>query len=548
MSDELFPKPDAPRKYKGNELRNPPPDAPLPEAWQPRKRTFVGGLSRLILLGIVFTLLVLPFTPYAGRIKRALSEVVDKARETKVVYRDVDKLVEVPVTKEVVREIVREVAAPPPPLPTTFVPRKEMDVTTLFNGITVQSKLDAQEGTFASLERLDKEAYTVEFQLKIRVPKANSTLAELSKINPSLPKILPGLEPMVSSGKVSGFYHKLYENKIASVQKSVTRLNRLLDRHNFFDCETIMELTHPGTKRKALLIQSEMDVVADGSDGDRMPVMSAGIYESDFYQPSTSYEWAKTGKTQNPLLPRWQARLESAKSEYNQKGLTKARNAELKSEMQMIEATIGQLKNRSSLIAEKDPFIVLSLLFRDYSKSEGHAPVMGDYAAVIHGDKIYPAICGDYGPSMKMGEASLMLAKQINEKSTPYIRPESDLKVSYLIFPGTSEKPFGPPNLAKWQEKVAGYLKECGGLGAGYTLHTWEDPFPKPPVTTPAPTVPATPPVTPVDPNAPVTTTPAAVTTMPAIPGVPAPAAPATPGAPPVTVPAESIPALKTNP
>jgi len=539
MSDDLFPKPDAPRKYKGNEMRTPDGGPEPTQGWQPlhKKRGFFGTLSRVILVGIVLSLLVLPFTPYAGKISRVIKRMV-KEGESKIIYRDVNKTVEVEVP--VIKEVIKEVPAPPPPLPSTFVPRKEIDVTTLYNGITIQSNLDAQQGTFASLERLDKDAYTVEFKLKIRVPKANSTLPELSKINPNLPKVLPGLESMVNTGKVSGFYHKLYDNKIANVQKSVTRLNRLLDRHNFFDCETIMELTHPQTKRKVLLIQSEMDVVADGSDGDRMPTMSASIYDSDFYQPSTSYEWAKQGKTVNPLLPRWQARQESVKAEYNQKGLSKARNAELKAELQTIEATIAQLKARSSLIAEKDPFIVLSLLFRDYSKTEGHAPVMGDYAAVIHGDHIYPAICGDYGPSMKMGEASLMLAKQINEKATPYIRPESDLKVSYLIFPGTSEKPFGPPNLAKWHEKVTAYLNECGGLGAGYTLHKWEDPFP--------PKTPATPPVaagaTPADPNATPAAGPATVTAPAIVPATPTPPA-ATPNVP---ISPDNIPALKTAP
>jgi hypothetical protein len=100
------------------------------------------------------------------------------------------------------------------------------------------------------------------------------------------------------------------------------------------------------------------------------------------------------------------------------------------------------MKARSSLIAEKDPFVVISLLFRGYGDQNKFTPQIGDYAAVIHEGKIYPAICGDYGPSFKMGEASLLMAKTVNPKATPYIRPESDLKVTYLIFPGTAEKAF----------------------------------------------------------------------------------------------------------
>jgi hypothetical protein len=80
-----------------------------------------------------------------------------------------------------------------------------------------------------------------------------------------------------------------------------------------------------------------------------------------------------------------------------------------------------------------------------------------------------------------MGEASLLMAKALNEKATPYNRPESDLKVTYLVFPGTGEKPWGPPDLKLWEQKVVSYLNEIGGIGAGYTLHQWPEPFPPPP-------------------------------------------------------------------
>jgi hypothetical protein len=487
-------------------------DFAIPENWQKSRPGIFGAITRLLLLLIVLTLLVLPFTPYAGRLKRSINEIVEKARTSKIVYRDVPK--EVTITKEVDREVikevevVKEVPAPPPPLPSAFIPRKEVDVANLYNGITIQTQLETQQGSYASAERLDKDAFAVNFKLSIRIPKANDSLPELARVNEHLPKMLPGFPSLLENARVSGFYHKLYELKTTRVQRELTRLNRILDRHNFFDTETILELTHPQSNRRALLIQSDMDVVADGSDGDRMPTMSASIYQSTHYQPFTSYEWAKTGKTTNPLLPIWLTRLEAAKKEYSVKGLAAARNNELRNEISYAERVITGLRNRSSLIAEKDPFIVLSLLFRDYPSTHPHAPGMGDYAAIIHEDKIYPAICGDYGPTFKMGEASLRMAKTINENSSPYRRPVSDLKVTYLIFPGTAERPFGPPKLEHWHQKVAGYLEECGGLGAGYTLHQWEDLFAPPPP--PSPAAPATDPATPpADPPATTPTTPA---------------------------------------
>lgn len=481
-----------------------------PTPWQQRpKRGCIGTVFRLVFLLILLTALLLPFTPFAGKIKRAIQEIVESARTTneRVVTRDVprdvvrDVVREVPVTKEVLREVTKEVVREvQPPLPDKYIPRKDIDVATLYNGITVKTKLITEEGGFASLERLDPEAYKAEFQLSIRVPKPNQTLPELSRINKNLPAILPGLEAMLANGKVSGFYHKLYENKTNRVQNDLTRLNRVLDRHNFYDCETILELTHPATNRKALLIQSEMDVVADGSDGDRMPTLDEYIYLSDYYQPFTSYAWAKTTSTPNPLLGKWEERLKKAQDEYAQKGLSTARNRELASLISTLKVEIGELKARSSLIAEKDPFIVLSLLFRGYGDQNKFTPQIGDYAAVIHEGKIYPAICGDYGPSFKMGEASLLMAKTLNAKATPYIRPESDLKVTYLVFPGTAEKTRTAPDLAKWQEKCQSLIGEVGGIGAGYTLHVWEDLFKKPEPETP-PTVPGTTPTTTTTPS-----------------------------------------------
>jgi hypothetical protein len=479
-------------------------NAEPPHRPPPPQRGCFSSVARLLLLLIILTGLLLPFTPFASKIKRGIQDIVESARTTKerIITRDVmrDVIKEVPVVKEVTKEIIREVQ---PPLPDKYIPRKDIDVATLFNGITVKTNLLTEQGSFASLERLDPESYKAEFQLSIRVPKANQTMVELSRINKHLPAILPGLDAMLPAAKVSGFYYKLYENKTNRVQNDLTRLNRILDRHNFYDTETILELTHPATQRRSLLIQSEMDVVADGSDGDRMPTLAEYIYLSDYYQPFTSYAWPKATKTPNPLLARWEERLKKAQEEFAIKGLPAARNRELSALISTLKVEIGELKARSSLIAEKDPFIVISLLFRGYGDQNKFTPQIGDYAAVIHEGKIYPAICGDYGPSFKMGEASLLMAKTVNPKATPYIRPESDLKVTYLIFPGTAEEKRSAPDLAKWREKCQSLLGEVGGIGSGYVLHTWEDPFKKPeaPATTPAvdgttPPAPGTPPTT----------------------------------------------------
>src|SRR6266513_3058926 len=93
-----------------------------------------------------------------------------------------------------------------------------------------------------------------------------------------------------------------------------------------------------------------------------------------------------------------------------------------------------------------------------------------------------PAIAGQ---NDKAGEASLRIAKQINTLSTPYNRPVSDLKATYLIFPGTADKPFGPPDLDKLQARCEALVKEIGG--ASVPLHHWENIIPPPPTPTPTP-------------------------------------------------------------
>ncbi|MDB6075098.1 MAG: hypothetical protein JWO89_2738 [Verrucomicrobiaceae bacterium] len=431
-------------------------------------------------MSIILALIILPFTPMAAKIKRALIEIAKSATSTKIIMRE--------VTREVPREIVRvekvEVRVPtpplPPPLPDKFVPRKEMDVTTLYNGITINTNLDTTEGGHAIKEVEDPNAYKVTFNLSVRVPKANQSIDELAEINPNLPKMLPGLGKLVAGGKVSGFYHKLYDTKTTLIKRDLSRLNKLLDRHNFFDCETILELKDPTTARKALLIQSEMDVVADGSDGDRSTTLDESIAGSDYYQPSTSYFWKKQTSIANPLMARWQVRLENAANELGKKGVSAERTRSLKALSSQLKTEIEDMKAHSSLIADSDPFIVLSLLFKPYIGNHEHAPQMGDYAVVIHGKQILPAICGDYGPSMKMGEASLFLAKQINAKATPYNRGEDSLKVTYLIFPGTAKKPFNAPKLEDWRNECIKYLGEMGGVGDGFSVHTWEDKFNRP--------------------------------------------------------------------
>lgn len=384
------------------------------------------------------------------------------------VEKIVEKVVEVPVEK-IVEKIV------PPPLPSGYVSWKKADVAKLWSEIPVKTEMVTTQGDTAFKEREREDSYRIEMKVSLTVPKPNQSSAELAAINPHLPKILPALDALVAASEVSPFYHLLYELKTERIQQNVTRIDELLSRHNLYDLETILQIKAPGTNRKLLLAQGEMDTVSDGSDGDRWPELDDYISMSQHYQPSTSYGWAKRTKVPNPLLERWETQLKEYEKEFALPGLSIERNRFLRAQIDDHKLRVSDLKARSYLIAEADPFIVIPLSLLGRRDENEFGPAIGDYAVVIHGDKLYPAIAGDAGPTYKFGEASLRVAKEINPKASPYNRPESDLVVTYLIFPGSADETKGPPDLEKWHQKCSVLLTEIGGIGEGYSLHRWED-------------------------------------------------------------------------
>lgn len=453
-----------------------------------------GLWGHLLLLVLLAGLFILPFTGAGRRIKEGTIEVIQAARgESPAPTAPPPPPPPPPPKPEVVVEekiVYRD--PPPPPLPSAFVPRKSVAVSELFNGINIRTTLESAQGGLASVERKNDAAYEVTFNVRVTVPKPNTTLPELSSLNEHLPKALPGLEAMVPSGRVSGFYHHLYEIKQKAVEKNLTQLDKALSRHNFFDCETVLELMHPTSGRRVLLMQGEMDVVADGSDGDRMADFDDYVFASTHFQGTTSYSWRKRTSQQNPLIPKYEGRIEETRKKLAA-ATGAAQKKSLQGDLEYLERMITSLKTTSFLIASEDPFIVLPLSMRGYEGVEAFAPKLGDYAVVVSGGRLLPAIVGDYGPREKVGEASLRIAKEINPKATPYVRPESDLEISYFVFPGTADKPFGPPDYRRWHDRCAALLQEIGGVGDGYALHQWEDRLAVPAAPAAAAGVPAVP-------------------------------------------------------
>ena len=137
------------------------------------------------------------------------------------------------------------------------------------------------------------------------------------------------------------------------------------------------------------------------------------------------------------------------------------------------------MKLFSFLLAEYDPFIVVPLTVNEGENAD-YRPVAGDYAVVIVDNQVYPAIVGDFGPRYKTGEASLRLCKTINKNAGINSRPVSDLKASYIIFPGTKEPENGPIDYERLNSRCRELLSEIGGISEQAVFVEMKDLLPQP--------------------------------------------------------------------
>ena len=382
----------------------------------------------------------------------------------------------------------------PRPLPDRPILPKTREVAKLYNGIQVRAALEAEPGRLASYQRETPADYALDLKLQIKVPVANQSIADLSRINPALPSVLPKLGTLMENARVSRFYHGIYQLKTELLQRNLTRLDQLPGLDTFYDTETILELQDPDSKRRALLIQTDMDVDADGSDADRLNTVDTA--NDPYFQPLTSYRWPRRNPAAGPsvYLKSLQERLARLQAEPP----GRRDNAAIED----TKSTIYQLQRNSSLIGRADPFIVLpgSMLRPGTGVPAGYQPKLGDYAVVIAGDKVFPAIFGDVGPTYKLGEASLRLAQAVDSSATANRSPVHDLTITYLVFPNSVDAPPGPPDLDRIRARCQALLAELGGLGPNAQLHAWTNLIPAPtptptptPVPTPTPSPAATP-------------------------------------------------------
>lgn len=351
-------------------------------------------------------------------------------------------------------------SATPTPTPIPLIPRKSYETARLFNGITLKTSVEATPSEECSLH-LEKqpESYTLQLELHLRVPTPATNATNLLAATPELAELLPNLDELLTNATASPDFATLFSHKEKNLKANLNTLQRLLPLDTLYDCQTILNLQNSSTARRALLIQALMNVNADGSDGDRNLDPDN---HSAFFQPQTNYRWPKATSHPNPCLHDTEHRLSvieqklaeiktgnSSSNSLSETETTQEKTRLLAAESET-KATLDELKHWSFLVGTADPFIVLpSFMFHG---TEGH-PEIGDYAVVIAGGTLYPAILGDKGPNFKIGEASLRLCREIDETATAEIRPIDHPTVVYLVFPGSAESPFSSPDYKHWSER-----------------------------------------------------------------------------------------------
>ena len=371
----------------------------------------------------------------------------------------------------------------PTPKPIPELVRKPLQTANLYSGISLNAAVVTEPSEeVASETRKDPTAYQVEVTLRAQLPRPLVSDEDFLLSDPSLVGAFVNLPELLANASVSPFFKRFYDLKTADLKRNLSRLDAVLSRHNFYDCETILDLTSPSTDRRALLILADMDVNTDGSDGDRNFKVDGS---SQFFLPQTSYRWPKQTERVNPFLAGEEQKLKTFTAESKQPNLKAARLEEIKSGIDLAKRRIHDLKKWSFLISEADPFIVLpGFIMRDFSGP--FVPKIGDYAIVIHSGNAYPAIVGDAGPSHKMGESSLLLCRKLSANSSSLARAVSDLKVTYLVFPGSADPTPAPPDLLKWKARCEELVAEIGGLHV--EIHSWPNLVPPWPTPTPSPT------------------------------------------------------------
>lgn len=350
-----------------------------------------------------------------------------------------------------------------------------VDIQQLSNGIPLRTEVVYGTGQSVSEERISADSYTANYQVKIRIPQPAIKMSDLEKNGSRLSLILPRFASLFAKGAISPYFRTVYDAKIAEVKQNATRLNQIISKASLYECNTILNFVSD-QGRRMLFIQADMDAEIKGSDGDRLPKMPPEQVNSLVYNPFTAYHWRVSGDFPNPMIEGWKRRITIGEKELAATTTDLQKKQWIQNRIATLKQGVEHMRRNGFLISTHDPYIVLPshLVNRP---NDAFSPKIGDYAVVIHGNKVYPCIVGDESHDSSIGEASARIATELNAQWKLGSKAVSSPTVNYIIFPNSRETQAKSPDYALWRAKCIALLSEIGGLGREYQLHEWEQPL-----------------------------------------------------------------------
>lgn len=347
-----------------------------------------------------------------------------------------------------------------------------VDIQQLSNGIPLRTEVVYGIGQSVWDERISADSYAANYQVKIRIPQPAIKMSDLEKNGSRLSLILPGFTSLFAKGAISPYFRTVYDAKIAEVKQNATRLNQMIPKANLYECNTILNfVTDKG--RRMLFIQADMDAAIKGSDGERLSKLPPEQVDSITYNPFTAYHWRVLGDFPNPMIDGWKKRISIGEKELAATTTDLHRKKWIQNRILALKQGVEHMRRYGFLISAYDPYIVLPSYLVNRS-NDPFSPKMGDYAVVIHGDKVYPCIVGDESHDSSIGEVSARIAREVNPEWNTGIKAVSAPFVNYIIFPNSREIQSKSPDYSLWREKCISLLNEIGGIGHEYKVHEWE--------------------------------------------------------------------------
>jgi hypothetical protein len=347
-----------------------------------------------------------------------------------------------------------------------------VDIQQLSNGIPLRTEVVYGSGQSVSDERILADSYTANYQVKIRIPQPAIKMSDLEKNGSRLSLILPGFASLFAKGTISPCFRTVYDTKIAQVKQNATRLNQMIPKASFYECNTILNFVSD-KGRKMLFIQADMDAEIQGSDGERLHKMPPEQVNSLDYNPFTAYHWRVSGDFPNPMIEGWKRRITIGEKELAETTTDLQKKKWIQNRIETLKQGVEHMKRNGFLISTYDPYIVLPYYLVN-RPNDAFSPKIGDYAVVIHGNKVYPCIVGDESHDSAIGEASARIAGELNAQWKLGSKAVFIPTVNYIIFPNSREAQAKSPDYAYWRAKCIALLSEVGGLGRDYQLHEWD--------------------------------------------------------------------------